>query len=132
VNRAGTAQRNAIHFASRTDVEEAYMVGKAAVQAAVAGISGKMVTLERQDAGGRYACTTGLADLEKVANGEKPLPPEFINAEGNGVTPAFKAYATPLIAGEAEIEIGNDGLPVFARLARHMVDKRTGRDYPVG
>ena len=129
-NRAGTTQRNAMHFASRTDAEEAYMAGKAAVEAALAGISGKMVTLERHDEGGRYVCTTGLADLEKVANGEKPVPREFINKEGNGVTDAFRAYALPLIAGDAEIEMGQDGLPVYARLARHMVEKKTGREYP--
>ncbi|MHC4983208.1 MAG: 6-phosphofructokinase [Planctomycetota bacterium] len=130
-NRAGTAQRNAMHFASGTDAQEAYMVGKAAVAAALKGISGKMITLERADDGGRYVCTTGLADLEKVANGEKPLPKEFISADGFGVTDAFRAYALPLIAGQAEIEIGSDGLPVYARLAKHMVDKKTGKEYPV-
>jgi 6-phosphofructokinase 1 len=130
-NRAGTAQRNAMHLASGTDVQEAYMVGRAAVEAAMAGVTGKMITLERAGNGERYRCTTGLADLEKVANGEKPLPREFINPEGNGITEAFRAYALPLIAGQAPIEIGHDGLPVFARLARHMVDKKTGREYPV-
>jgi len=124
-NRPGTAQRNAMHFASRTDVEEAYMVGKAAVEAAVAGISGKMITLDRAR-GGPYACTTGLADLEEVANGEKKLPPEFIDASGFGVTDAFREYATPLVLGEADVEIAPDGLPVYARLAKVMVEKRAG------
>ena len=127
-NRAGTAQRNAMHFASRTDAEEAHMVGRAAVQAALDGVSGKMITLVRGQAG-PYRCTTGLIDLEEVANGEKPLPPEFINEAGNGVTDAFRAYATPLLAGEADIEIARDGLPVYARLAKHMVAKKTGTEY---
>ena len=126
-NRAGTAQRNAMHFASATDLREAHAAGVAAVEAALAGVSGKMVTLERIERDGRYACTTGLVDLAKVANGVKPLPPEFINPAGNGITDAFRAYALPLIAGEAEIEIGSDGLPVYARLAKHMVAKRTQR-----
>ena len=84
-----------------------------------------MVTLERRDEAGNYRCTTGLADLQEVANGEKKLPPDFIGEDGISVTDAFRAYALPLIAGEAEIEIGPDGLPVYARLAKHMVDKRT-------
>lgn len=130
-NSAGTAQRNAMHFASKTDVEEAYRVGKAAVEAALEGVSGRMVTLERTGSGA-YACTTGLIELDKVANGEKPVPPDFIDAEAASVTEAFRAYATPLIRGEADIEIGDDGLPVFARLAKHMVAKKTGREYPVG
>jgi 6-phosphofructokinase 1 len=131
-NRPGTAQRNAMHFASKTDVKEAYMAGQAAVKAAMKGVNGKMVTLERRDEGGRYRCTTGLVELEKVANGEKPLPPEYVNAEGNGVTEAFRAYALPLIAGQAEVEIGPDGLPVYARLAKCMVPARTGREYRAG
>ena len=124
-NRAGTAQRNAMHFASATDVEEAYMAGKAAAAVAMQGIGGKMITLERRDEGGRYRCTTGLADLEKVANGEKMVPPEFLDESGTGVTDAFRAYALPLIAGQAAVEIGPDGLPVYARLAKYMVPKRT-------
>ncbi len=113
-----------MHFASATDVSEAYMAGKAAVEAALEGISGKMVAFERLDEGGKYACATKLVDLDKVANGEKKVPPEFIDENGTGVTEAFRNYALPLIAGEAEIEIGPDSLPVFARLARHMVKKR--------
>ena len=129
VNRAGTAQRNAMHFASKTDVAEAYRVGKAAVTAAIRGVRGKMITLERHDEAGRYRCTTGLADLEKVANGEKFVPPEFIDSSGIAVSDAFRAYATPLIAGEAPIDIGPDGLPVYARLLRTPVEKRAVTGY---
>jgi 6-phosphofructokinase 1 len=91
-----------------------------------------MMTLERDDSGGEYRCTTGLADLEKVANDEKPVPPEFIDESGTGVTDAFRAYALPLISGEAEVEIGADGLPVYARLTKHMVPKKTNREYLAG
>ena len=132
MNRAGTTQRVAMHFASRTDIKEAYMVGAAAVKAAIKGTTGKMVTLVRHEEDGVYRCTTGLADLADVANGEKMLPKEYINAAGTGVTPAFRAYALPLIAGEAEIEIGDDGLPLYARLAKHLVPPRTGRSYHAG
>jgi len=123
-NRAGTAQRVAMHFASATDAAEAYMVGQAAVQAAINGAGGKMVTLERA-AGKKYKCTTGLVELEKVANGEKPVPPECIDTSGTGVTEAFRSYAGPLIRGQADVEIGDDGLPVYARLAQHPVEKKT-------
>jgi len=129
-NRLGTAQRNARHFASKTDVEEAYMVGRAAVQTALEGVSGKMVTIEHIS-DDPYRVTTALADLEKVANAEKPLPPEYISEDGFGVTDAFRKYARPLITGEGEIEMGDDGLPVYARLKKNMVEKRTARQYRV-
>ncbi|MHC4294684.1 MAG: 6-phosphofructokinase [Planctomycetota bacterium] len=129
-NRAGTAQRNARHFASKTDVDEAYLVGQRAVQAAIEGVSGKMVTLERTG-DSPYKVTTGLVDLEEVANAEKPVPAEFISSDGFGVTEAFRKYASPLIRGEAEIEIGDDGLPIYARLAKHMVEKKTTGQYSV-
>jgi len=128
-NNAGTSQRNARHFASATDVAEAYMAGEAAVKAALEGITGKMVSLVRQSDGGKYRCTTGLVDLADVANAVKPLPREFVNEAGNGVTEAFLDYARPLVAGNAELEMGPDGLPVYARLAKHMVAKKTNREY---
>ncbi len=128
-NRAGTAQRNAMHFASATDVAEAYLAGQAAVQAALAGEHGKMVTLVRHDDGGQYRCTTGLVELAKVANGEHLVPRQYINEAGNGVTEAFRAYLRPLVQGQADVEIGPDGLPVFTRLAKQMVAKRSGRQY---
>ena len=128
-NNAGTSQRNARHFASATDVAEAYMAGAAAVQAAMAGTTGKMIALVREDGDGRYRCTTGLVGLADVANAEKPVPREYINEAGNGVTEAFLEYARPLVVGNAELEMGPDGLPVYARLAKHMVSKKTGREY---
>ena len=88
-NRAGTAQRNARHFASRTDVDEAYLVGTRAVEAAMKGIGGKMITLERTG-DSPYAVTTGMVDLSKVANAEKPLPKEYIHESGFAITEAFR------------------------------------------
>ena len=93
--------------------------------AAMDGVSGKMITLVRNNDSDRYVCTTGLADLEDVANGEKILPPEFIDANGTGITEAFRQYALPLIQGEVPLEVGGDGLPVYARLDRTPVAKLT-------
>jgi 6-phosphofructokinase 1 len=90
-----------------------------------------MISLRRVSEGGAYRCTTGLADLEAVANGEKPLPRDYLDASGRRVTEAFRGYVLPLIVGTAAIDIGADGLPVYARLAKHMVAKRTTRAYPV-
>jgi 6-phosphofructokinase 1 len=122
-NKLGTNQRSAMHFASLTDVNEACMCGKAAVKAAMAGINGKMVTLVREG-GAKYKCTTGLADLKDVANGEKKVPREFINASGNGITDAMKDYVRPLVKGEAPIKIGLDGLPVYMRFKRKPLPKK--------
>jgi 6-phosphofructokinase 1 len=125
-NRLGTNQRSAMHFASLTDINEAYMCGKAAVKAALSGVNGKMITLVRQkDA--KYKCTTGLAELKDVANGEKKVPKEFINEKGNHITEACRKYIGPLIKGEAPITIGKDGLPVYVRLAKKWVEKKLPR-----
>ena len=115
--KPGTMQRAAMHYASATDVAEAYMAGAAAVKAAMDGVNGKMVSLVREGGGDTYCCTTGLVDLAKVANAEKPVPDEFINDEGNFVTKAFLDYAKPLIGGP---------LPPYMRFEQHLVPKRLG------
>jgi len=122
-NRPGTNQRSAMHFASLTDVNEAYMCGQMAVKAALSGENGKMVTLVREG-GGEYKCTTGLAELRDVANGEKKVPAEYINDKGNHITQACRDYIRPLIKGEAPITIGEDGLPVFMRFERKLLEKK--------
>lgn len=122
-NKLGTNQRNAMHFASLTDVNEAYMCGQAAVQAAMGGVNGKMVTLVRED-GPKYKCTTDLAELMDVANGEKKVPKEYINEAGNGITEACKEYIGPLIKGEAPVTVGEDGLAVFMRFERKPLEKK--------
>lgn len=122
-NKLGTNQRSAMHCASFTDVNEAYMCGQSAVKAAVAGENGKMVTLVREE-GPEYKCRTGLADLSDVANGEKKVPKEYINDSGNGVTEAMLDYVRPLVMGEAPVRIGADGLPVFMRFERKGLQKK--------
>jgi 6-phosphofructokinase 1 len=122
-NKLGTNQRSAMHFASLTDVNEAYMCGQMAVRYALDGVNGKMVTLVRQ-IGAKYKCTTGLAELRDVANGEKKVPREFINDRGNHITDAMRDYVRPLVQGEAPITIGKDGLPVFTRFERKPLEKK--------
>ncbi|MFH0911059.1 MAG: 6-phosphofructokinase [Planctomycetota bacterium] len=128
-NKPGTCQRAAMHCASKTDVDEAYLCGRDAVRHALQGVSGKMVTLLRKRSR-PYACVTGLADLAEVANGVKGLPREFLNEAGNHITRKMRAYAEPLVRGEAPITIGPDGLPVFVRFKRKPVRKLC-EDYAV-
>jgi 6-phosphofructokinase 1 len=125
-NKLGTQQRSAMHFASLTDINEAYMCGKAAVKAAISGVNGKMITLVREK-GVKYKCTTGFAELKDVANGEKKVPKEYINEKGNHITEACRKYIGPLIKGEAPITVGKDGLPVYVRLAKKWVEKKLPR-----
>ena len=125
-NKLGTNQRSAMHFASLTDVREAYMCGQAAVRGALKGVNGKMVTLVREK-GRQYRCTTGLAELRDVANGEKKVPRSFINKAGNHITKAMKDYVRPLVQGQAPVTIGADGLPVFMRFKRKALQKKLAK-----
>jgi 6-phosphofructokinase 1 len=119
-NTLGTAQRSAMHFASKTDAEESYATGKRAVELALSGKSGIMVTLDRQP-GDEYVCTLGEAPLSEVANVEKKVPLEWITPEGNYVTDDFIKYCRPLIEGEVEVPMKN-GLPDYV-----SIDKTLGR-----
>lgn len=112
----GLIQRCAAHVASATDIEEAYLAGAAALKAAEAGITDKMVAFEREP-GPVYSCKTVLVDLVEVANVEKKIPREWINEAGNGLLQPFIDYALPLIQGETELPM-EDGLPRFANLKR--------------
>ena len=59
-----------------------------------------------------------------MANGEKKVPAEFINDEGNHITDAMRDYVRPLVQGEAPIKIDEDGLPVFMRFERKPLEKK--------
>ena len=109
-------QRCAAHCASKTDRDEAFMAGKTAVEAAVAGESGKMVAFRRDMTNG-YKCVTELVPLSEVANVEKLGPREWINKEGNNVNEKFIEYAMPLIQGQVEQTFEN-GMPKYAHLKR--------------
>ena len=101
---------------------EAYMAGEAAVKAAIEGNTDMMVSFKcsRGKKISDYKCEIELLPLEKVANFEKMLPKEWINAEGNNVKKEFINYVLPLIQGETELPKEN-GLPRFARLKKIIV-----------
>jgi 6-phosphofructokinase 1 len=105
-DKPGDLQRMASSDVSPVDRDEAYLVGQAGIRAALEGESDKMVVLHRQD-GPDYHCVTGLADLSQVANVQRLLPAEFLDASKTMVTPAFLRYAQPLIG---------DPLPIYQRL----------------
>ena len=110
-------QRCAAHCASQTDIEESFSAGKAAVENAVAGITDKMVGFERSYENGKYVCNIKLFELTDVANTEKKVPQEWINATGDGLNQGFIDYALPLIQGETQLP-KQDSLPRFVRLAK--------------
>ena len=110
-------QRCAAHLASKTDYEESFMAGKAAVENAVNGLTDKMVGFTCTREGGKYVCQTKLLNLTDVANVEKKVPLEWINAEHNGINQGFIDYCLPLIQGETEM-VKENGLPRFARLKK--------------
>ena len=111
-------QRCAAHSASLTDVNESFLAGKTAVEAAVSGVTDKMVGFERSfDASGNYVCNIKLIDLADVANTEKKVPDSMINEAGNGVTKEFINYVLPLIEGEAKPKYEH-GVPRFAKLKK--------------
>ncbi len=121
IARPGIAQRCASHAASKTDADEAFLVGQAAVKAAIAGETDKMVTLIRGEAD-HYTVETSLAPLSEIANGIKKLPREWINEDGVSMNFQFLRYAQPLIVGEVALTY-DTGVPVFARLDKSRVDK---------
>lgn len=112
-------QRCAAHLASNTDIEEAYMCGKAGVEYATQNITGQMITIERLDNSTRF----GYVPLENVAAKVKEMPSEFINEKGNHITDKYLEYVLPLIQGETKLKYEN-GLPRFARLKKILVNKQ--------
>jgi len=122
VAKPGLLQRCAAHCASKTDVDEAYLAGQAAVEAAVDGQTDKMVTIVRGETE-TYTSETGLAPLSDVANSVKKLPREWINEDGTSMNFQFVRYAQPLIQGEVTAP-HDGGVPVFARLEKSRVDKQ--------
>ena len=110
-------QRCGAHLASKTDIDEAFGAGQEAVRQAVAGTTGKMVAFEREYIDGKYHCKMVLLPLSSVANFEKKVPVEWINAEGNGLKHEFIDYVLPLIQGEPELPLENS-LPRYARLKK--------------
>ncbi|MFZ3040753.1 MAG: 6-phosphofructokinase [Thiobacillus sp.] len=115
-------QRAARHIASKTDVKQAYELGKKAVELAIAGHNSVMPTVDRIS-DEPYKYKIGMADLKDVANVEKFMPRDFITRDGFGITPKCKRYLTPLIQGE-DYPKYQDGLPVYVTLKNVAVAKK--------
>jgi len=116
-------QRSARHAASKVDAEQAYAVGKAAVEYALAGMNSVMpVIVRRSDV--PYRWKVEPAPLTKIANKEKKMPKGFIRRDGFGITAAARRYLSPLIAGEAPPPYGRNGLPIYASLRLAPVAKK--------
>ena len=122
-------QRAARHIASQTDVDQAYAVGKAAVEFAIAGKNAVMPCIER-GRGKRYTWRIGEAPLEKVANVEKMMPRSFITRDGFGITVAARDYLAPLIVGEAYPEY-RAGLPRYVQLKNLPVPRKLRKRFHV-
>ena len=115
-------QRAARHVASKTDVKQAYELGKRAVELALKGHNAVMPTIERiSDAPYKYRI--GMAELSKVANVEKFMPRDFITTDGFGITEKCRRYLRPLIQGE-DAPRYKGGLPVYTTLKNVAVAKK--------
>jgi 6-phosphofructokinase 1 len=117
-------QRAARHIASKTDVEQAYAVGKAAVELALEGKNAVMPTIVRTS-NNPYRWEIGVANLADVANVEKMMPLEYISEDGFGITAACREYLQPLIVGEDYPPYQN-GLPKYVVLKNIGVPKKLG------
>ena len=116
-------QRSARHVASKTDVDQAMAVGRAAVRFALDGRNATMPVIARSS-DAPYRWTIEAAPLEKVANHEKTMPAGFIRRDGFGITAAARRYLEPLIRGEAPPPYGRDGLPKYVTVDAPAVPKR--------
>lgn len=115
-------QRAARHIASAVDVEQAYALGKAAVELAVLGHNAVMPIIKREKSE-PYIWTIDNVPLEAVANQEKKMPLEFISQDGMGITDACREYLQPLIQGEAYPPYKN-GIPEYVKLKNILVEKK--------
>jgi ATP-dependent phosphofructokinase / diphosphate-dependent phosphofructokinase len=118
-------QRAARHIASKTDVEQTYALGKAAVEFAVKGMNGVMPAIRRKSSK-PYKWDIIAAPLTDVANHEKKMPRDFITADGFHITQKCRNYLQPLISGEAYPPYA-DGLPKYVRLKNVAVKKKLGK-----
>ena len=116
-------QRSARHLASKTDADQAYAVGKAAVEYALAGQNAVMPVIVRS-ADAPYRWKIESAPLSKIANREKKMPASFLTRDGFGITAAARRYLAPLIQGEAPLPYGKDGLPKYVQLKNLAVARQ--------
>ncbi len=116
-------QRSARHIASACDVEQAYALGKASVEMALAGKNAIMPTIERIS-DNPYRWQIGSANLADVANVEKTMPLDFISTDGFGITDKCRDYLYPLIQGEAFPDYDDRGMPHYVVLQNELVEKK--------
>ena len=122
-------QRAARHIASKTDVEQAYAMGKAAVQFALKGKTAVMPTIVRVS-NSPYKWKVGEAKLSKVANIEKMMPKSYISKDGFGITKKCRDYLAPLIKGEDYPPYKN-GLPQYVELKNIAVKKKLSTTFEI-
>jgi 6-phosphofructokinase len=115
-------QRAARHLASESDVEQAYALGKAAVEKALEGKNSIMPTVVRESSS-PYKWSIGEAPLSEVANVEKMMPMDFISDDGYGITDKCKEYLYPLIQGEAYPPYEN-GMPKYVTMKGISVEQK--------
>ena len=115
-------QRSARHISSQVDLDQAYAVGKAAVEYAIAGENSIMPVILRKKTK-PYQWEIGKVELSKVANVEKKIPKNFISKDGFGITQSCKNYLRPLIQGEAKTPF-EDGVIQTAHLKNKLVKKK--------
>lgn len=116
-------QRSARHVASKTDLDQAMAVGKAAVEYALKGMNATMPVIARTS-DVPYRWKIAPAKLEDIANHEKTMPANFLRKDGFGITDAARRYLEPLIRGEAPPPYGKDGLPKYVSLKNVAVKKK--------
>jgi len=122
-------QRSARHIASKVDVEQAYAVGKAAVEFALAGKNAVLPVIVRKSAA-PYRWTIGAAPLSAIANQEKKVPRHYITADGFGITAACRRYLAPLIGGE-DYPPYRAGLPLYRELEAVSVPRRLKKRFVI-
>src|SRR5499426_3338043 len=122
-------QRAARHIASKVDVEQAYAVGRAAVELALKGENAVMPVIRRKSSK-PYRWDISSVAIEAVANKEKMVPREFITDDGFGITAACRRYLAPLIGGESYPPY-RDGIPSYATLKGARVKRRLGTVFSV-
>jgi 6-phosphofructokinase 1 len=122
-------QRAARHIASKTDVQQAYAVGKAAVELALKGRNAVMPVIVRKS-NRPYKWTIEAADLKDIANKEKMMPQDFITQDGFHITAKCRQYLEPLIAGEDYPPYKN-GLPAYVKMKNIAVAKKLNTQFKV-
>ena len=115
-------QRSARHLASKTDVDQAYALGEAAVNLALQGKNAVMPAIIRTS-DHPYRWTIDSGNLADIANVEKMMPPEYISADGFGITQACRDYLVPLIEGE-DYPPYEKGMPTYIVLDKVCIDKK--------